>query len=192
VDEIRQQLLRQAVKLLLCTGARRGEVLSMAWADVDLEEKLWRIPAANTKQGATHVVPLNPLALDVLEGLRGRGNPEERFVFPSPEGSRRPFITNPQRMAQSIRDESGVVFRLHDIRRTVRDNLTRLGVLEHVAEAVIGHVEPSLVRRYSPPDPNKYLVEKRQALERWSRRLGEIVAGATKADRVVSIRGTHG
>jgi hypothetical protein len=93
-----------------------------------------------------------------------------------------------QKGAALIRARSGVSFRIHGLRRTVRDNLTNLGVLEDVAEAVIGHVEPSLVRRYSPPDPNRYLAEKRQALERWGNRLQEISGGINKTEKVVSIR----
>ena len=60
----------------------------------------------------------------------------------------------------------------HDIRRTVRSNLGKLGVNLVVAELVLSHRQRGIVGRY---DRHEYLDEKRDALERWGKRLSEIV-----------------
>jgi hypothetical protein len=60
---------------------------------------------------------------------------------------------------------------LHDLRRAVRTGLGRLGVLPHVAEAVLNHLPPKLVRTY---DLNSYDAEKREALSKWARHLNKI------------------
>jgi integrase len=55
---------------LLLTGARRGEVLSMRWADLDLATGIWAKPPASTKQGKAHEVPLNAPARAILAKIR--------------------------------------------------------------------------------------------------------------------------
>jgi integrase len=63
-------------------------------------------------------------------------------------------------------------WRNHDIRRTCRSTLSRLGVRQEVAEAVLAHAAPGIIGVY---DLWKYLPEKREALERWSRFLADLI-----------------
>lgn len=72
---------------------------------------------------------------------------------------------------------------LHDLRRTGRAGLGLLGVAPHVAEAVLNHLPPKLMRVY---DKNRYEKEKREALDLWAAHLMRLVAG--KASNVVPIR----
>src|SRR5262249_29689490 len=65
-------------RLLLLTGARRGEVLSMRWADLDLEVGVWTKPGATTKTRTEHIVPLNAPARELL----ARREQASEFVFP--------------------------------------------------------------------------------------------------------------
>jgi integrase len=60
----------RAISLLLLTGARRGEVLHAQWSHFDLADGMWHKPAAATKQGMDHSVPLNGAARAVLAELR--------------------------------------------------------------------------------------------------------------------------
>ena len=62
---------------------------------------------------------------------------------------------------------------LHDIRRTVRTRLGALGVQPHVAEAVLNHLPPKLIRTY---DRNPYGTEKRMALDTWAGQLQTMLA----------------
>lgn len=68
---------------------------------------------------------------------------------------------------------------VHDLRRTVRTGLGRLGVLPHVAEAVLNHLPAKLIRTY---DRNTYVAEKRDALERWAGHLSVAIAQASGAN----------
>ena len=68
---------------------------------------------------------------------------------------------------------------VHDLRRTVRTGLGKLGVAPHIAEATLNHLPPKLIRTY---DRNKYEAEKRSALDQWATHLKTIVAQATGAN----------
>jgi integrase len=64
--------------LSLLLGTRRSELLSARWADIDLEQRTWRLPM--TKAGRSHLLPLPTAAVDMLGSLRSRGKSE--WVFP--------------------------------------------------------------------------------------------------------------
>src|SRR5262245_12565825 len=68
---------------------------------------------------------------------------------------------------------------LHDLRRTVRTGLGKLGVQPHIAEAVLNHLPPKLIRTY---DRNTYAAEKRDALDKWATHLKTVIAQATGAN----------
>ncbi len=160
----------QALKLLFYTGARRGEVLSLRWSELDLAERLWRIPAARSKNRDTHVIPLSTGALRVLDGL---GDAHSKWVFPSPRGDA--AIGSPQKAAERIRARSGVAFRLHDIRRTAATGLASLGTPPAIVSAVLGHTPPGpaatlIYNRYTP------VREMRAALEAWAAHLAGLIS----------------
>ena len=68
---------------------------------------------------------------------------------------------------------------VHDLRRTVRTGIDKLGTLPHICEAVLNHLPPKLVRTYNR---NTYENEKRTALNNWAMHLKVIVAQATGAN----------
>ena len=79
------------IRLLLLTGARRGEVLAMRWADVDLTEGTWSKPASSTKQREAHEVPLSAPARQLLSEIReqqaGKRHAVGEYVFPGNGGT---------------------------------------------------------------------------------------------------------
>src|SRR4029450_2473741 len=77
------------IRLLLLTGARRGEVFRMRWADLDLKTGVWTKPGATTKQATFHRVPLSPPARALLVELRRKADTDAEFVFPSRVGCHR-------------------------------------------------------------------------------------------------------
>jgi integrase len=70
------------IRLLLLTGARRGEVLAARWADIDLEAGVWTKPGATTKQRTLHRVPLSGAAKLLLTKLAKAADEGAEFVFP--------------------------------------------------------------------------------------------------------------
>jgi integrase len=157
-------------RMLILTGQRLSEVTGMTWSEINLENRVWRIPGRRTKNALEHEVPLSTLAMAELQAIR-RG-PQGGFVFSS-TGGRSP-LNSPNKMKKRMDERSGVRdWRNHDLRRTVRSGLAALGVVEIVSERVLNHAErDQLVRAYNR---HQYLDEKRDALERWAQRVRDIV-----------------
>lgn len=72
-----------ALTFLILTAARTQEALGAEWSEIDLEARVWTIPAARMKARRTHRVPLSDAALAVLGTVKGRN---DFYVFPSPHG----------------------------------------------------------------------------------------------------------
>jgi integrase len=64
-----------AIRLLLLTGARRGETLAARWSDFDLAAGVWTKPGATTKQKTTHRIPLSAAACQLLTDMRAQADP---------------------------------------------------------------------------------------------------------------------
>jgi integrase len=171
----------EAVRLLFYTGARPREVLNVRWAEIDMADRLWRVPAARMKNREPHVVPLSAGAMAVLERLRFGGDGNE-FLFPSP------LYTAPlaavAKPVRRIRERSGVEFQLRDIRRTVRTRLREMGAPQDVSEAILSHARPRLIRTYDRYQP---VPEMRAALDAWGARLEAIVSGDVRRASVVQL-----
>lgn len=73
-------LAAQALELCILTAARSGEILGMQWNEVDLEKKLWTVPACRMKAGREHRVPLSARAVSILRDLHKVKS--SSFVFP--------------------------------------------------------------------------------------------------------------
>ena len=78
----RESVGRLAFELLVLTAVRSGEVRGALWSEIDLEAKLWTIPAARMKAAAEHVIPLSDAALDVLERAKTYREARSDLVFP--------------------------------------------------------------------------------------------------------------
>ena len=138
------------IKLLLLTGCRRDEIGSLRWSEIDLAAQTITIAKERTKNGMEHIVPLPDAALSILQGIMRRG--ERDFVFGiARDGGFSGWSKSKIALdkAVALKEE----WRLHDLRRTVRTGLGKLGVQPHVAEAVLNHLPPKLIRTY---DRNKY------------------------------------
>ena len=68
----------------MVTLQRRAEVTGMALSEIDREKRLWLLPPERTKNRRAHVVPLSPLALELIDLALSVRNAESDYVFPSP------------------------------------------------------------------------------------------------------------
>jgi integrase len=175
-------LTRDFLRLLLLTGQRRDEVRLMTWEEVDLDAELWTIPAARYKTRVVQAVALSPAALKIL---RARWTPDASgYVLPGRKASQ-PFngAASAMRRLRKVLLRGGD-FTIHDLRRTCRTGLARLGVDELTAELVIGHRPQGLLKVY---DQHARMDERRDALGRWA---GCVLTMADEiGDNVVPIRG---
>jgi integrase len=163
------------IKLILLTGCRRSELGRLKWSEVDLEARTITLPRERTKNHQEHVVPLSVPAMEILASVKDRGR---EHVFGRSHG--RGFAG----WAKAKQDLDAVLtldqpWTLHDLRRTVRTGLGKLGVQPHIAEAVLNHLPPKLIRTY---DRNTYADEKRSALDKWASHLKVCIAQATGAN----------
>lgn len=161
--------VRDYLRLLLLTGQRTEEVRAMSWPEVDLQSRMWTIPAERYKTRRPQVVPLSEPVVDILKVRKEMGTGAWVLAGRDPD---RPW--NGERNAgRQLRREmpESATFVFHDLRRTVRTGLSRLRVAREVAEAVIGHADTGIVRVYDRHDRTE---EKRQALERWAKHVIEV------------------
>jgi Arm DNA-binding domain/Phage integrase family len=168
---------RTFARLLMLTAAREMEVADIAAGEVDLAAGRWTIPVGRTKNGAPHTVPLCPLALAELAAVwpedgRGAAASRRRLLGAVPGGGLRGF----SKLKLRLDALSGVAnWRWHDLRRTARTGMTRLGVPKDHAEAAINHVSgrSPLQRIY---DRHDYTAEAAAALGRWQAHIKGLVA----------------
>jgi integrase len=161
----------KVVQLLIVTGQRLNEVSRMAWPDLDLERAEWLLPAKLVKTKKPHIVPLSPLAMNIISGLPPLGD----LMFPS-RVSRERAVSGFSRIKCRLDQMSGVSgWRYHDTRRTLATGLQRLGVRLEVTEAVLGHVSGSRAGIVGVYQRHDYIDEKRAALNAWSREIERIL-----------------
>jgi integrase len=169
-------------RMLLLTGQRRGEVADASWSEIDLEQRLWVIPAARMKMAAGHSVPLAPDVVALLKQLPRGQRGDFAFSFTGGKTPVNSFGVSKSRLDALIGGE--VTWTVHDIRRTVRTRLSSIaGISDLVRELVIAHAKPGLHKTY---DLHKYDDEKRVALESWAAKLRTILEPTP--DNVVTLR----
>jgi integrase len=157
-------------QMALATGQRREEIARMRWQDIDEAERVWILPT--TKSGRPHAVPLSPIAIEIL------GNCPKIGVHVFTTRGDRPisgYSKAKQDIDTRIAATAGELLKpwtIHDLRRTVGTNLGKLGTSRFIIERVLNHTDRSVTGIY---DRHEYIVEKRQALEQWGKRLSNLI-----------------
>lgn len=123
--EERNDAVRDFIILALLTGARRSNVAAMAWADVDLDQAIWRVSGELMKNGQPQVITLTPEAVGVLKQRReARKGP---WVFPS-KTSESGHLVEPRAGWRRVLNRAGLTdLRIHDLRRTLGSWQARTG-----------------------------------------------------------------
>jgi integrase len=161
----------RVLTVLLLTMQRRSELALAEWSEFDFDNGQWQIPPAHTKNRCGQIVPLSDWAIDELKALKelSKGS---RFVIPGKNGNR---AANPKLITRGVKRllprflaYKIEAFTPHDLRRTGRTSLGRLGVTPFIAERVINHSKDALQGTY---DLWEYFEQKRAALEGWERYL---------------------
>ena len=161
---------RRGLLFLLLTLARREEVASARWRDMDLEAGEWRIP--ETKNGMPHRVPLFAPATALLRAI-GPGAPAA-LVFATEGGGK---LVNWDRETKAVMAETGTAgWTRHDLRRTGATMLGKMGIEPHVIEAALNHaaIHSALAATYNRA---RYFPAVRDALAMLAERLDGIAAG---------------
>ncbi len=133
----------RALEFTILTAARTGETIGAKWAEIDMAEKVWIVPAERMKAGREHRVPLSPRAIAILQGMKPAGDSEgehdqaEAFVFP---GSKRGKPLSNMALLMLLRRMGHDDLTAHGFRSTFRDwAAERTNFPSEVAEMALAH-----------------------------------------------------
>lgn len=146
-----------AIKLLILTGVRSGELREAAWSELNLDDKLWTIPKERTKPGVEHIVPLTDLSIELFLSLKNK----EELIFSIGDRALNRAIN---RFVERIKLEKWTP---HDLRRTFATRMSEDLLIDPIIiEKMLGHQMPKVFRTYQK-DP--MLDKRRDALEQWAK-----------------------
>ncbi|WP_411751921.1 tyrosine-type recombinase/integrase [Serratia sp. (in: enterobacteria)] len=156
--------VKNVLQLTLLTGCRTGEICSIAWQDINLDSGT--IHLRETKTESERHVQLSQQAIQFLQSLETKTG---QFVFPS-KLTRKPIQQSALNLAAGKLRRNGKMLDIpswtpHDLRRTVRTGLARLGCPNEVAEAVLGHSRKGIEGTY---DLYRYDRECKVWLQKWA------------------------
>ena len=170
--------IKLALKFILVTGQRPGEVASAEWSEIDIRKNCWEIPSAKTKNGKLNRVPLSKLALELLREAK-QNSDDSRWLFPSPfhklEDKAIAKGSLPHAVQKSLPIFGIDHFTPHDLRRTAATQMAASGISRLVISKILNHVESGITAIY---DRHSYDKEKQKALDKWGKTLEKIVKAA--------------
>jgi integrase len=194
---------RRALKLILVTAQRPGEVAGIHTREID--GRWWTIPIERAKNGRAQRVYLTDLAVEIIGDTKGKS-----YIFPTPHKTKvraiddhalavavsrnlafpkvddngKPLLSEDGKAAKENR--FGIDhFTPHDLRRTAATFMAEMGTMDEVIDAILNHAKQGVIKVYNQ---YRYDKEKQAALETWERKLQSIVSGKT-AGKVVSLTG---
>lgn len=135
--------LHPLVTMALTTGARRGELLKLTWADIDFDKGL--ATCRDTKNGDPRILPLPRTTQAVLKPFRGIGS---ALVFPSERIPTKPMEF--RKLWNTALEQAGIEnFRFHDLRHSAASYLVMNGATLHETAEVLGHRSVQTTKRYA-------------------------------------------
>jgi integrase len=173
------------VQLLILTGARRDELRKATWSEFDLDARTWLLPASRSKNGREHLVPLSPMAVEILKKLPRF---DSQLLFTTTGTTAISGLSKAKaRFDKAIGADD---WSPHDLRRTFYTGLQALGFSIEVAEACVNHKSGTLRGVAAVYARHGYFAEKTAAFEAWARHVDRLVNGTTGAD-VVPLHGAR-
>lgn len=181
-----------ALKLLLVTGQRRGELMAARWEHIDWQAMTWHMP--QTKNDKPNTVPLSPLAESLFRELEtlAQGSP---WCFPGKDGKHiiEKSVTRAVSRKQEcfkVNDKPITHWTPHDLRRTAETQMLALGVPPHVAERATNHtIKTGVSDVFGVYARYDYQTEIRQAMEQWAERIETLLAGEKVIPLPIAKRG---
>jgi integrase len=153
-----QDTASRALAFIVLTAARKGEVESATWGEVDFAEKLWTVPAEHMKSGREHRVPLSTAAVDVLRAMaKNQGYEPTGLIFPG---------LNVQSIPRALHKIVGRGPTTHGFRSTFRDWTAELTAFpRELAEAALAHKVGGVEGAYQRRD---LLKKRRRLMDAWA------------------------
>lgn len=140
----RPAVAARALEFTILTAARSGETRGMTWCEIDLEAKVWTVPAERMKAGAEHQVPLSDVALAALETVKPEAPAPQAIVFPAPRGGQMSDMAFSALLKRMDRGD----ITTHGFRSTFRDWVGEAtNFAREDAEMALAHTISSAVER---------------------------------------------
>jgi integrase len=168
------------VRLLILLGARRQEIGGIAFSELDLEspQPSWTLPAARSKNGKAHTLPLMPMALAIIHSVAKLASRDRLFGTRAADGYRA-WGDSKRELDQKLGD-SVAPFVIHDVRRTVATRLGDLGVQPHVIEQILNHQSGHKSGPAGIYNRSSYQREVRAALALWEDHIRTLLDGGER------------
>ncbi|ECB7689087.1 tyrosine-type recombinase/integrase [Salmonella enterica subsp. enterica serovar Omderman] len=158
---------RCLIEWQLLTLMRPSEASGARWVEIDLDAKLWTIPAERMKAKREHIVPLSPQALDILEVMKPISAHREH-VFPSRNDPKQPMNSQTANAALKRIGYGGKLV-AHGLRSIASTALNEAGFNPDVIEAALAHSDKNEVRRAY--NRSTYLLKRIELMNWW----GELI-----------------
>ena len=168
-----------ALRLVILTFVRSGELRGATWSEFDLENAEWRIPAKRMKMRKEHIVPLSEQALKVLIELKPITGKHD-LVFPSERTWKKSMSENTMLYAMYRMGYHGRAT-VHGFRATASTILNESGFKPDVIERQLAHIERNKVR--AAYHRSEYLEERKTMMQWWA----DFIDGLQDNNNVVPI-----
>ena len=168
-----------ALRLLMLTGTRPGEVRGARWDEVDMDASMWTIPAERMKIRQEHRIPLSSQALELLQSMQVLTG-ERVLIFPSPFYPSKPLSENTFNSAMARMGYKNLAT-AHGFRALFSTVANETGWRPDVIERQLAHKERNEVR--AAYNRSTYMAERTKLLQWW----GDYLEGC-KAGNVVHLR----
>lgn len=168
--------IRDYFLISLLTGARRANVLSMRWQDINFERAEWRIE--RTKNNDPQTITLTPEAIEILKNRQ----PSDTAIYVFPSTGKSGHLIEPKKGWQRVLERAGIKdLRIHDLRRTLGSWQAKTGASLAIVGKSLNHRSPNTTAIYARLD----LDPVRESLERATSAM-LVAGGLKKADNNTS------
>lgn len=169
-------LNKLAIKLLMLSFVRQGELRQAKWEDIDFKAKEWRLPAHTTKMRDLHIVPLAKQTITLLKDLE-KLTGEGELLFPSQQRRRHAVMS--ENTINHVLHKMGYKDKLvgHGFRALASTTLNEMGFPPDVIERQLAHAERNKVR--AAYNRAEYLPQRRDMMQKWADYLDGIASSST-------------
>ncbi|MGZ9097761.1 MAG: tyrosine-type recombinase/integrase [Micavibrio sp.] len=162
---------RLAIELMMLTFVRTGELISAKWSEIDLDDRLWTIPAERMKMRESHLVPLSKQSIEILLELK-RLNGHREHVFPGQRNPRGPMSNGAILMALDRMGYRGKMTG-HGFRSLAMSTIKeRLDYRHEVIDRQLAHAHKNQVD--AAYDRAKFLEERKKMMQDWADYLDKV------------------
>jgi integrase len=158
---------RDIILFILLTGARASEACGLPIEELDLESGRWILDASRSKNGKENLVPLNQIAIDLLE--RHIGDRKTGYVFTNKNGEAVKRDAPRQAMVRMMALHDMAQASLHDLRRTFAHHMNSIGIPSSLISEILNHAKSDITNMvYIQAGLFDGEDDKRHALNQWT------------------------